>query len=184
MRELTFASVFPIVYPEEHKGDTFNRPPSILARDVLLSAMMQRWLSLFAVMLSGKTAAQREAKAQAEAWYAQANNDSRLLRRLLLETNADFQRLYHTAALLDKAGERLKQDRTVDASLYPRLCTIQDHIHEDLERLAANASEAELPCNPFVPRPGVRFRVGINRDGFLLSKETDAAGLLRYPVQE
>lgn len=81
MRELTFNSVFPIVYPEEHKGDTFNRPPSILARDVLLSVMMQRWLSLFAVMLSGKTAAQQEAKAQAEAWYAQANNDSRLLRR-------------------------------------------------------------------------------------------------------
>lgn len=172
IREITVYSAFPIVYPEEHKGDTFNRPPSILARDVLLSAMMQRWLSLFAVMLSGKTAAQREAKAQAEAWYVQANNDSRLLRRLLLETNTDFQRLYHTAALLDKAGERLKQDRIVDASLYPRLCTIQDNIHEDLEQLAANASEAELPCNPFVPRPGVHFRVGMNRDGYLIGTET------------
>ena len=53
-----------------------------------------------------------------------------------------------------------------------RLCTIQDHIHDDLEQLAANASEAELPCNPFVPRPGVHFRVGMNRDGYLIGTET------------
>lgn len=172
IRELTFDSVFPIVYPEEHKGEPYDRPPSILARDVLLSAMMQRWLSLFAAMLSGKTAAQREAKAQAEARYAQANNDSRLLCRLLLELNVDFKRLYRVSALLAEAGGLLKQDRTVDASLYPRLCTIQDHIHDDLEQLAANASEAELPCNPFVPRPGVHFRVGMNRDGYLIGTET------------
>lgn len=172
IRELTFDSVFPIVYPEEHKGDTFNRPAEILARDMVLIMLMQRWLLLFAVSLPSKSSAQGEAKERAKAEYEQALRDGRLLCRLLLELNVDFKRLYRVSALLAEAGGLLKQDRTVDASLYPRLCTIQDHIHDDLEQLAANASEAELPCNPFVPRPGVHFRVGMNRDGYLIGTET------------
>lgn len=139
---------------------------------MVLIMLMQRWLLLFAVSLPSKSSAQGEAKERAKAEYEQALRDGRLLCRLLLELNVDFKRLYRVSALLAEAGGLLKQDRTVDASLYPRLCTIQDHIHDDLEQLAANASEAELPCNPFVPRPGVHFRVGMNRDGYLIGTET------------